>query len=35
MDEMGYEWEPEKEKANYRKHGVHFADAVGALMSEP
>ena len=31
---MGYEWDPEKEKANYRKHGVHFADAVGALEDE-
>ena len=31
---MGYEWDPEKEKANYAKHGVHFADAVGALEDE-
>ena len=23
-----------KEKANYAKHGVHFADAVGALEDE-
>ena len=31
---MGYEWDPEKERANYAKHGVHFADAVGALEDE-
>ncbi len=31
---MAYEWDPEKEKANYTKHGVHFADAVGALEDE-
>ena len=31
---MGYEWDPEKEKANHAKHGVHFADAVGALEDE-
>ena len=31
---MAYEWDPEKEKANYAKHGVRFADAVGALEDE-
>ena len=31
---MVYEWDPEKENANYSKHGVHFADAVGALEDE-
>jgi uncharacterized DUF497 family protein len=31
---MAYEWDPEKEKTNYAKHGVHFADAVGALEDE-
>ncbi len=31
---MAYEWDPAKEKANYAKHGVHFADAVGALEDE-
>jgi uncharacterized DUF497 family protein len=31
---MGYEWDPTKEKTNYAKHGVHFADAVGALEDE-
>jgi uncharacterized DUF497 family protein len=29
-----YEWDPEKESANYAKHGVHFADAVGALEDD-
>ena len=37
---MEYEWDPEKDVANYSKHGVHFADAVGAFeddaaLSEP
>jgi len=31
---MTYEWDPKKERANYAKHGVHFADAVGALEDE-
>ena len=31
---MQYEWDPAKERANYAKHGVHFADAVGALEDE-
>ena len=32
--DVAYEWDPAKEKANYAKHGVHFADAVGALEDE-
>ena len=31
---MAYEWDPAKDRANYSKHGVHFADAVGALEDE-
>jgi len=31
---VAYEWDPTKESANYAKHGVHFADAVGALEDE-
>ena len=31
---MAYEWDPVKERTNYAKHGVHFADAVGALEDE-
>jgi len=31
---MAYEWDPAKEMANFAKHGVHFADAVGALEDE-
>src|ERR1041384_5811394 len=35
-----YEWDLAKEVANYSKHGVHFADAIGAFeddaaLSEP
>jgi len=29
-----YEWDPAKAASNYRKHGVHFADAVGVLEDE-
>jgi uncharacterized protein len=29
-----YEWDPEKAAANLRKHGVHFADAVGVFEDE-
>jgi uncharacterized DUF497 family protein len=28
---MHYEWDPAKEKANIRKHGVTFSDAKDAL----
>jgi uncharacterized DUF497 family protein len=31
---VGYSWDGAKERANYAKHGVHFADAVGALEDE-
>ena len=34
MAAIPYEWDPAKEKANHAKHGVHFADAVGALEDE-
>lgn len=29
-----YEWDPAKENANFKKHRVHFADAIGALEDE-
>ncbi len=29
-----FEWDPEKAAANYEKHGVHFADAVGVFGDE-
>jgi uncharacterized protein len=29
-----YEWDPAKAAENYRKHGVHFADAVGVFEDE-
>ncbi len=28
---MNYEWDPNKAKSNYKKHGVRFADAVGVF----
>ena len=28
---MGFQWDPGKARENQRKHGVDFADAVGAL----
>jgi len=28
---MSFKWDPAKAHANLRKHGVDFADAVGAL----
>lgn len=31
---MSYEWDPNKEKSNFRKHGVKFADAVGVFEDE-
>ena len=29
-----YEWNAEKEAINFKKHGIHFADAVGAFEDE-
>ena len=34
MTDMDYEWDAEKARANRRKHGIDFADAVTAL-SDP
>ena len=31
---MNYEWDPNKAKSNYKKHGVRFADAVGVFEDE-
>ena len=31
---MTYEWDPNKEKSNYKKHRVKFADAVGVFEDE-
>jgi len=31
---MSYEWDPNKEKSNYKKHRVKFADAVGVFEDE-
>lgn len=31
---MNCEWDPNKAKSNYKKHGVRFADAVGVFEDE-
>jgi len=31
---MEFEWDPKKARANFRKHGVSFADAVSVLTDE-
>ena len=31
---MDYEWDPNKAKLNYRKHGVAFADAVTVFSDD-
>jgi hypothetical protein len=31
---MSYEWDPSKEKSNFKKHRVKFADAVGVFEDE-
>jgi uncharacterized DUF497 family protein len=31
---VGYEWDPEKNRRNVRKHGVEFGDAVAVLEDE-
>ena len=31
---MTYEWDPNKDKSNYKKHRVRFADAVGVFEDE-
>ena len=34
MKLMSYEWDPNKERSNYKKHRVKFADAVGVFEDE-
>jgi hypothetical protein len=31
---MSYEWDPNKARTNYKKHGVRFADVVGVFEDE-
>ena len=31
---VDFEWDPDKATANFRKHGVHFSDAIGVLEDE-
>lgn len=34
MRAVDCEWDPAKAASNFRKHGIHFADAVAALEDE-
>jgi uncharacterized protein len=31
---MGWEWDPDKAKENWQKHGVDFADTTGVFYDE-
>ena len=31
---VSYEWDPAKVRANFEKHGIHFADAATALEDD-
>ena len=31
---MSFQWDPSKAKVNFKKHGVHFADAVIVLSDD-
>ena len=31
---MNYEWDPDKASRNFKKHGVHFADAIGVFEDD-
>jgi hypothetical protein len=31
---MNFEWDPVKATQNFKKHGVHFADAVGVFEDD-
>jgi len=31
---VSYEWDPNKAKSNFKKHGVKFTDAVGVFEDE-
>jgi uncharacterized DUF497 family protein len=31
---VSYEWDPEKNRSNRKKHGVDFTDAVSALEDQ-
>ena len=34
MDRIGFEWDPQKEAANRRKHGIAFEEAI-TVFSDP
>lgn len=31
---MDYQWDPNKAKANYQKHGIYFSDAVSVFSDD-
>ncbi len=31
---MNYQWDPEKAKTNFRKHRIHFSDAVSVFQDD-
>jgi uncharacterized DUF497 family protein len=31
---VSYEWDPAKARANFEKHGIHFADAAATLEDD-
>ena len=31
---MDYQWDPSKANSNFKKHGVHFADAVSVFSDD-
>jgi uncharacterized DUF497 family protein len=31
---MNYDWDTDKAKSNYKKHGIRFADAAGVFEDE-
>jgi uncharacterized DUF497 family protein len=31
---VSYEWDPVKARANFKKHGIRFSDALGALEDD-
>jgi hypothetical protein len=34
MDDLAFQWNKNKEKANYKKHGIHFSEASTVFCDE-
>jgi len=34
LDRLGFVWDPAKDRANHRKHGVRFEEAATAFRDE-